>query len=214
MAGVVLGVDVKGNLVASTQRGPSQAIWGDCPVGDFLTDPGSGMYFFDDFISAGNLATTNAIGNMGQWATWADTSTILGVDPQQDGGVIILSDANNITKNVTLGSNAGAFRMVSAASGLHLVQGKLWLECRVAVCSITTTKRDAFIGLVDNTTTFSTASATGVIGGGNALATGPNLFGFHFRSSTNPTDVGLAFNVAGGTVQYPTGLQTLSLTVA
>lgn len=207
-------VDVLGNLAASTNRGPSEAIWGRFRTMEILEDPSKGYHFFDDFLMAGNLSTTNAIGNMGQWATWADTSTILGVDPQQDGGVILLSDGTNITKNITLGSTGGSTRMVSAATGFPL-QNTVFFECRVAVGSITTTKRDCFIGLVDNTTTFSTASATGVINTtGNLLATVPNLFGFHFRSSTNPTDVGLAFNVAGGTVQYPTNLQTLSLTVA
>jgi len=206
-------VEYLANLAANTDRGPSRAIWGNCNVEEMLQDPNLGQYFFDDFLMAGNLSTTNAIGNMGQWATWADTATILGVDPQQDGGVILLSDNGNITKNVTLGSNGGSFRMLSAASGFPLTT-KLFFECRVAVGSITTAKRDAFIGLVDNTTTFSTASATGVINASNALQTVPNLFGFHFRATTNPTDVGLAFNVAGGTVQYPTGLQTLSLTVS
>jgi hypothetical protein len=205
---------VKRNLTANTDRGPSGSIWADCPMDDLNTYIQNGLFFKDDFLMSGNLTTTNAIGSMGQWATWADTSCVLGTDPQQDGGVILLSDAANITKNITLGSTAGGFRMVSAATNNPLINAKLWFECRVAVGSITTTKRDAFIGLVDNTTSFSTASATGVINAGNALQTVPNLFGFHFRSSTNPTDVGLAFNVAGGTVQYPTNLQTLSTTVA
>ena len=203
-------VDYKANLVSNTNRGPSDALWADCPVLDFIENPAKGMYFFDDFLVAGNLTTTNAIGSMGQWASWADTSTILGTDPLQEGGVLLLSDGTNITKNITLGSTAGGFRMVSPATNYPLGP-PLWFECRVAVGSITTAKRDAFIGLVDNTTTFSTASAAGVIAGANALATIGNMFGFHFRSTTNPTDVGLAFNVAAGTVQYPTALQTLSL---
>lgn len=206
-------IDVLGNLSASLQRGPSASIWGDCPWAAMRENPAIGHAFWDDFDVAGNLATTNAIGNMGQWATWADTSTVLGTDPAQEGGVILLSDASNITKNITLGTTAGGFRVAQGNSPTYTLQPKMWFECRVAVGAITTTKRDAFIGLVDNTTNFSTASATGVINAGNALQTVPNLFGFHFRSSTNPTDVGLAFNVAGGTVQYPTNLQTLINTV-
>lgn len=208
----VKSIEYLGNLTADTLRGPSNAIWGDCDWVRMKESFRHGMTFEDDFLVGGNLGTTNAIGNMGQWASWADTSTVLGTDPQQDGGVLLLSDGSNVTKNITLGSTAGAFRMASAGSGFPL-QRKLWFECRVAVGSITTARRDAFIGLVDNTGGFSTASATGVINAANALQTTPALFGFHFRSTTNPTDVGLAFNVAGGTVQYPTNLQTLVNTV-
>lgn len=202
-------------LSADTNRGPSEAIWSTCPVADLQQDPRLGMYFFDDFTVAGNAATTGAIGNIGQWASWVDTNAILGVDPQQDGGVLFFNDNSHTTLNVTMGSTAGSFRMVTAATGNAVLNpGKLWFECRCAVGSITTGKRDAFVGLVDNTTNFSTASATAVINTANVLQTVPALFGFHFRDTTNPTDVGLAFNAAGGTVQYPTNLQTLSLTVA
>jgi len=199
------------NLLANTNRGPSASIWGKCPILDFLQDPGYGQYFFDDFTVAGNAATLNAIGNFGQWASWFDTGTVLTTDPQQDGGVIRMLPTSTTT--MAIGSTAGSFRMVTAAAGNAVVGGKMWFECRIALSSITTAIRDVFIGLVDNTTQFSTASATAVINTTNILATGPNLFGFHARSTTNPTDVGLAFNVAGGTVQYPTNLQTLSTTV-
>ena len=208
---VVNSTDYMGSA-QDTSRGPSMSLWGNCPVLDFIEDPGKGSYFFDDFVMAGNLANTNAIGNMGQWATWADTSTVLGTDPMQDDGVILLSDAANITKNVTLGTQAGSARMVSAATNNPLHPGRIWFEARVAVGSITTACKDAFVGLCDNTN-FTTATATKVINTANILATTNGLFGFHFRSTTNPTDVGLAYNVAGGTVQYPTNLQTLSNTV-
>lgn len=204
-------------ITQDTSRGPSQSIWADCPLEDFIQAYGGGIgtagfVFRDDFLVAGNAATTNAIGNVGQWASWCDTSTIMGTDPQQEGGVVLLTDNASSGKNITLGTTAGGFGMITGATGFPLKQ-KLWFECRVAVGSITTAKRDAFVGLVDNTGGFSTASATAVIGSSNTLTTTPALFGFHFRATTNPTDVGLAYNVAGGTVQYPTGLQTLSNTV-
>jgi hypothetical protein len=204
-------IEYLGNLLPDTTRGPSQAIWGDCDWVRMKESFRHGMTFEDDFMVAGNLSVTNAIGNMGQWATWADTDAVLGTDPQQDGGVVQLSDGGNSSVNITLASQAGACRIASAAS-LYPLQRKLWFECRVALGSITTSKRDAFVGLVDNTN-FATASATKVINTANVLATVNGLFGFHFRDTTNPTDVGLAFNVAGGTVQYPTNLQTLVNTV-
>lgn len=208
---MVKQIDYKANLVANTYRGPSQAIWGDCPWLDYVAEPWTGMTFFDDFIVAGQPAL-NAASSMGQWACFADTSSTI-TDAAGEGGVIKLLNTSN-PKQIILSSNAGSFRMVSAATGFPLGQ-PLWFECRVAVGSITTGVRDLFVGLCDNTTTqICSANNLVVATAGNTLITTPNLFGFHFRDTTNPTDVGLAFNVAGGTVQYPTNLQTLSTTVS
>ncbi len=205
-------VDYAANLAASTQRGPSESIWASCPVEDLLQDPSLGTIFFDDFLVAGQPAT-NAASSMGQWACWADTSATI-TDAGEDAGVVILTPAST-SGQVTLASNAGSSRLVSAATGFPLQVGKFWFEARVAVGSILSGKRDLFVGLCDNTTTQIASAANLVCAtAGNTLITTPNLFGFHFRSTSNPTDVGLAFNVAGGTVQYPTNLQTLSLTVA
>ena len=204
-------IDYKANLAASTQRGPSESIWADCPVDSIIQDPSLGTYFFDDFLMVGQPAL-NAASSMGQYACWADTSSTL-TDAGEDGGVLKVLNTSN-PKQIVLSSNAGAFRMVSGATNFPL-QGKLWFEARVALGSITTGVRDLFVGLCDNTTTQICSANNLVVGtAGNVLITTPNLFGFHFRDTTNPTDVGLAFNVAGGTVQYPTNLQTLSLTVA
>jgi hypothetical protein len=204
-------IDYAANLVASTQRGPSESLWNNCPVDAILQDPALGTHFFDDMTLVGNPAL-NAASSIGQWASWADTSATI-TDGAEDGGVAVLTPAST-SGQIVLGSNAGSFRMVSGATGFPLL-GKLWFECRVAIGSITTAIRDLFVGLVDNTTTQVTSAANLVVGtAGNVLITTPNLIGFHFRDTTNPTDVGFAFNVAGGTVQYPTNLQTLSLTVA
>ena len=199
-----------------TSRGPSAAIWGDCPWEDMVQNDGGGIgnvgyRFVDDFNMTGQPAL-NAASSMGQWACWADTASTL-TDAGEEGGVLKVLNTSN-PKQIVLSSNAGGFRMVSGATGFPLQQ-KLWFEARVAVSSITTGVRDLFVGLCDNTTTQICSANNLVVGtAGNVLITTPNLFGFHFRDSTNPTDVGLAFNVASGTVQYPTALQTLSLTVA
>lgn len=206
------------NQSQDTSRGPSQGIWGDCPIEDPIQGFGGGIGTFgfkteDDFTIAGNLAQTNAIGNFGQWGSWIDTNGVLGTDPMEEGGVILLSDGGNASVGMNIGSNAAAYQIITGATAFPL-KGKLWFECRVAVGSITTGKRDAFIGLMDNTAAPVQADNVFAKATSNALVTTNGCLGFHFRSTTNPTDVGLAFNVAGGTVQYPTNLQTLSLTVA
>lgn len=209
-------IDYAANLAASTIRGPSQSIWYDCPQEDMLQDFGNGVYFQDDFEMTGAFVTggvTNV--SMGKWGVFTDNGVVIAVDPQQDGGVLGINNGSTTAAGLTMAGSAGAYRMVSAATNNPLIPQKLWFECRVALDSITTAQRDVFIGLADNTTANLTTAANKVINSTtNTLSTVPNLFGFHFRSTTNPTDVGLAFNVAGGTVQYPTNLQTLSLTVA
>lgn len=196
---------------SDTGRGPSLSLWGSCPITDILEDPSKGMHFFDDFLVAGQPAL-NAASSMGQWACFADTASTI-TDAAQEGGVVKLLNTAN-PKQIILASNTGSFQFCTAATGYPL-KGKMWFECRVAVGSITTAIRDFFIGLCDNTTSqICSANNLVVSTSTNTLVTTPNLFGFHFRATTNPTDVGLAFNVAGGTVQYPTNLQTLSLTVA
>jgi len=211
-------------LSQDTYRGPSPAIWSQLVVEDFLQDPSLGMHFFDDFLmtgqffsgTGGQTGSAAAAVSVGQWSAWGDQYAQLATDPDLEGGVIQLSSSNagsEVTATgMTLISNAGGFGFISPASGYPLGQ-KLLFECRVAVGSITTAKRDCFIGLCDNTSPASQATNLIIASTTNTLATTNGLIGFHFRSTTNPTDVGLAFNVAAGTVQYPTNLQTLSTTV-
>lgn len=201
------------NFTASSpgniQRLPSDSVWYDCPLDDFI-ERQNGTVFFDDFVMAGQ-PTLNAKSSIGQWACWADTGSSF-IDAGQEGSVLQIANTTQ-GDQVTMASNAGSFRMVSGATGFPL-QAKLWFECRVATSSITTATSDFFVGLCDNTTTqIASQQATVIATAGNTLITVPNLFGFHKRATTNPTDVGLAFNVAGGTVQYPTNLQTLVNTV-
>lgn len=205
----------QGNLQANTSRTESNSIWGTCPFGDLSQGAAVGTMLYDDFEGVGNTPSTSGAaytgGLPGQagWSYFATQLGVLGTDPNLEGGVILLSDAENDDINVSLTSSAGSWAFQSGSTAYTLYQ-PIWFECRVAVGSITTAKRDAFIGL-----TSVGAPATDNVTGAttNTLATAPSLFGFHFRSTTNPTDVGLAFNVAGGTVQYPTNLQTLVTTV-
>lgn len=204
--------EYQGNLVANTARTESPSIWGRCPLSDFPQGAGVGTMFYDDFVMTGNTPSTSAAsytGSLGQWSVFMTQAGVLGTDPNLEGGVILLSDGGTDDVNISLTSSAAAWAFQGGSTAFTLYQ-PIWFECRVAVGSITTAKRDCFIGL----TSIGAPATDNVTGAStNTLATGPSLFGFHFRSTSNPTDVGLAFNVAGGTVQYPAGLQTLVTTV-
>ncbi len=202
---------------ADTNRGPSAAIWASAKVADSLQDPSLYQQMFDDFLSVGNTPSTSGGAYSGSlssdkgWSVYFGTNGVLGTDPNFEGGVILLSDGGNSTVSMSLTSSAGwAGFIYPLVSSVYALKGRMWFECRVAVGSITTAKRDCFIGLTDT----GAPGANNVIGSStNTLSTTPGLIGFHFRSTTNPTDVGVAYNVAGGTVQYPTNLQTLVNTV-
>lgn len=200
-----------------TTRGPSASIWSSFRADDACQDPSLFKHMFDDFQNIGDTPTTasgafvGSVASQYGWSTYFDQNGVFDTDPNLEGGVIALSTGANDATNLSMSSRAGWAGMIGpVASNVYPLRGKLWFECRVAIGSITTAKRDAFIGLVgpvlpvDNNITGSST---------NTLATTPGLFGFHFRSTSNPTDVGLAYNVASGTVQYPTNLQTLVNTV-
>jgi hypothetical protein len=202
--------------VQDTTRGPSPSLWGDFPIDTIFQGAGGsggntpGFFFFDEFEVCG-LPALNAASQFGKWACWADTGSTF-TDSMQEGGVLklVAAAAGN---QVCLGSTTGSFRLVSGATG-YPYQGKLWFEARIALGALTTGISDFFIGLADNTAS-QMCSASGLIvaAAGNTLVTAKNLLGFHKRATTNFNDVGVAYNVAGGVVQYPTNLQTLITTV-
>lgn len=202
-------------LAQDTSRGPSNSIWFDCPLEDFIQGQGGGMstpgtLIWDDFEPAAS-PTLNANASLGQWGCWADTGSLF-TDPNEEGGVLFMNAAV-AGKQILLAGNTTSFRMVSGASGFPLGQ-KLWFEARVAVASIASTVNGCFVGLADNTATQLTSAAALLLPvTADTLVTTKGCFGFQNRCITSPADWSVAFNVAGGTVQYPANLQTLVNTV-
>jgi hypothetical protein len=202
-------------LVQDTSRGPSNGLWYDCPLEDFIQNFGGGIstpgtLVQDEFEIAGQPAL-NANSDLGQWACWADTGSLF-TDANEEGGVVLLNAAV-AGKSIVLASNAGGFKIVSGASGFPLGQ-KMWFECRVALASIASTVNGCFVGLADNTgSQITSANNTLLTTTADTFATTKGIFGFQNRCITSPTDWSVVYNVAGGTVQYPTNLQTLVNTV-
>jgi hypothetical protein len=208
-------IDYKANLVANTNRGPSDVIWADCPVLDFLENPSKGMYFFDDFIMTGNAVMSSAFqGSFGQWSAYGAAGALL-ADGALEGGVAKLgSDGAN--EGVTLNSGTGAFRMVTTST-LALNQ-KLWFEARFSRSSVATTDADYFMGLAIPALSSGLPRANYPITTTDDTldATNGTFIGFHSTMTTGtrggPTEVAVAFNLAGGTINYPTNLTTMMAT--
>lgn len=202
-------------LVQDASRGPSQSIWGDCPLADFQQGMGggigtAGMLVEDDFMQAGQPAL-NANSSAGRWACWADTGSTL-TDANEEGGVLKLLNGT-AGDQITLASLAGGFKMVSGASGFPLGQ-KLWFEARVALSSISSTVQGMFVGLADNTSTQITSTTALIMAAtANTLVGTKGMFGFFNRAVASPSEWCVAYQVAGGSTVFPTNLQTLMNTV-
>lgn len=196
------------NLLASSKRGPSDVIWKDCPVLDFIEDPGKGMCFFDDFLVAGSgpSATGGAIAQAnGQWSTYLYQGATV-TDAALEGGVISFgSDGDN--EGVAFGSGAGAFRITTTSTLVG--NGKLWFEARIAKASIAATKADCVVGLFDSFLSSGLPQAGYPISTtDNTLGATMNFLGFHLKGN-GPTEVNFAYQLSGTATVYPTGMTTL-----
>lgn len=197
-----------------TSRGPSQSIWNDCPLEDFIQAFGGGIgtagfLVQDDFCPVATPSnTTPAIGTLGQWACWFATGMTL-TDGAEEGGVAKF-DGTTANKSSILTSNAGMFRFIGGSTAFNYTGGRFWMEARFAVGSVSASQQALFIGLADNTSSQINSSDTTIIASGaNTLTTTKNLLGFFMRTTTNPSDVSVVYQPAGGTAVYPTGLTTI-----
>lgn len=201
------------NMSADTDRGPSGAIWGDCPWSSFDKDPASGMRIWDDFILSGSNTSAAGgafAGSSGQWATYIYQGGTV-TDGALEGGVrTIQSDGDN--EGVSFSSAAGAFRLVTTST-LALNQ-QLWFEARVSLSTVTATKNDTFIGLFDNSLSSGLpAAAIPISTTDDTLSTTPNILGFFRKGTAAPTDWQFVYQLASGSPVFPTGLTTLATTV-
>lgn len=115
-------------------RGPSPAIWDNCPVLDYTLNPQLGMHFFDDLLGgvvvAANktVATAAALGTTGEWATFTDTNpTITTLTTSHTGVVRLFATDDNNDAAIAYPKNAHTAGMFKFITGK-----KLWMEMRVA----------------------------------------------------------------------------------
>jgi hypothetical protein len=212
-------------LTQDVSRGPSQSIWADAPVEDFIQNgPGGigtvGTLFWDDFTGFPEFVAYKSGGQqlaLGQWSTWAGNNSGLVIGSladqtnlPQEGGVIGLYGGSTAIDISMLAGLAG-FRLLSPASGYPFGQ-KLWYEARIAVNTVTSAYMDLFVGLMESGCAVSggsgiTSAASLVFSATNTLKTGTAGYGaclgFWKRATSNPADIAVAYNADNGTVQLP-----------
>lgn len=201
----------RSTTTADTTRGFSTAIWGSCPFEQLRASNERGHTFYDDFDMIGNANMSSAYANsIGQWSAYGYAGAQIN-DAQLEGGIIKMSSDGDNEGLAILGS-AGSFRMVTTST--LALNSKLWFEARVARHSIATAHMEFFVGLMAPTLSSGIpATAQPITTTDDTLMTAGDLFGFHCVGATatrgGPTEVGVAFELASGTINYPTNMTTL-----
>lgn len=127
---------------ADTSTGPSPALWANCPIEDFLTDPSKGVYLWDDFhgpLLANNQAST-PYGQFQAYTSSTSGSDIVNCSTTACGGAVTLE---------TTTDNEGVAIRSQPAFKIDLDQGKLWFEARIKQVNITDSKYNVFCGLIE-----------------------------------------------------------------
>lgn len=204
-------IDFSRNLSANTDRGPTSAIWGDCPIIGIGEDPSQGFGFFDDFTMTGHgpSATGGALTqSQGQWSSYIYQGGLYSDGATEGGSGTIGCDGDN--EGFALSSGVGSFRLVTTST-LALNQ-KLWFEARVKTSTIATSKHDIFLGLYSPFLSSSLpASATPIQTTDDTLTAAGNAIGFQRKGSVG-TDFSAVYQLASTTTVYPTNLTTLTAT--
>lgn len=192
--------------VADTSRGPSNNLWGA-----FLDYEATDNKVFDDFTRVGNATMSSAYaGSIGAWSTYGYAGAQINDAGIEGGGITLSSDGDN--EGLALLSSSSSFRFVTTST--LALNKKMAFECRVARSTITTAKSEFFVGLMAPTLSSGLpAAAQPITTTDDTLMTAGDFFGFHCVGATatrgGPTEVGVAFELASGTVNYPTNLTTL-----
>lgn len=199
------------SVTPDTTRGPSDYLWGDCPVDTFIQDPKQGFYKYEEFDLVGNATMSSAYaGSAGAWSIYGAAGAQINDAQIEGGGIKFGSDGDN--EGVTLLSSSGSMRFITTSTLAY--NQKMWFECRVARSSVATAKGDFFVGLMAPTLASGLPAANQPITTtDDTLMTAGDFFGFHSTASTavrgGPTEWAVAFELASGTINYPTNLTTL-----
>ena len=163
---------------ADTARGPSPAIWGDCPWLEIMAQvaQGRGGYqLWDDFDTGGLITSPTTIAALGgghKYSGFGSSGATITVDDAAAGssGIVLTEATNNEAVSITTDNHPYTMSNVS---------GNLWFEARVKTSTITTAEQSFFIGLTETEphTAAIPLTATDVL-------SDHNMVGFHMQEAT------------------------------
>jgi hypothetical protein len=130
---------------ADTARGPSPALWGDCPwleIEAQVAQGRGGYSFFDDFLVGGISGNVGAIAEYQGYNIFGSAGSTITYDDVAGGAIILTEDTADDSCTIT--SEQHPFSITANA-------GKFWAEARVKVGDIVTTANSFLWGLMDTT---------------------------------------------------------------
>lgn len=140
------------NLDAVTRRGPSPAIWSDCPWADMREDPGRGITEWYDFTEGGLITapTTHAalvglpISGFSSSASQISYGNAVYTTSVNDAGVLVLAETTT-RESTSIRSDVVPYRLSANF-------GKLWFEARIKIATVATNECSFFVGLFEDET--------------------------------------------------------------
>lgn len=128
-------------------RGPSPAIWGNCPWLEIFKDPTKGYQFWDDFFTGITEDPDNAgVFERGPWKAFGDTGVTFNPLATAVGGVVRVSmDADDEEFYLTTGNNTGVLGKFQTAASEQPY--KMWFETRFRTEDVTSGDRGIFLGM-------------------------------------------------------------------
>jgi len=175
----------------TTGRGPSPAIWDDCPVLSLMINGTDGFYCYEDFILGPDVAANNAASIEGQVSVYTDanSATIKLLTDETVGAVSLAPGAtDNEDAAIALGGITGACYAFSQSDAKAF-----WMEARLKKTATTASKLAWFFGLIEE----GCLAADGVLAD-NDMAT-KDLIGFH-QVEGDTTTVDTIHDTATGTI--------------
>ncbi len=135
-----------GTASNTVSRLPSPSIWSDCPVGEMLSHPSKGIYFWDDFQEGGSVGGADATSGS-KWYVYVESGSIADAILQSDADGVLMLDQDGTDDDVstiTTGDNiTGLFTITDNQTT------KFWFEAAFKVSTITDGDLSVFVGLTE-----------------------------------------------------------------
>lgn len=146
----------------NSSAGWSGSIWQDCPV-EAIRDGQTPGGLWEKTFNTIPITPPTTEGNWGDMAAFTDTGGTMAADTTEvGGGLAIGSDGDN---------EGASLRTVEVPWKIILTGGDFWFEARILTSTITDTKHNIFLGLMENTalTAIVPITATGALADKNLI---------------------------------------------
>lgn len=183
---------------SNSDMGYSGSIWQDCPVDALRNKEPTGPlgFLWEKNFDTIPITPPTTEGNWGEMAAFSSTGgTITGSTLEIGGGAVFASDGDN---------EGASARSVVVPSKISLTNGDFWFETRVATSTITDTKHNLFVGLLENVALTATVPITAA----GALSDN-NLIGFFRGEAASGGATLYASYKADGQTAVSTAVATL-----